>query len=167
LGVSVLDAFRESIPTLVSIVVGGLFASILFPRWQASYTRTKTLIERRFALIEAVATQFSAYITAWRRLIQIAILEAERPLTETESARMAGFVAQRNEARDALWASFARGQFYFTEQASDVIRVFTAWDEAQVAKPLADLPDIAEWRQWEARVLAQLKRDERRGGSWR
>jgi hypothetical protein len=162
-----LDAFKDSIPTLVSIIVGGLFASILFPRWQSRYTRTKTLTEHRFALTEALAAQFQAYVTAWRRLIQISTLETGRALSEEEAARKGAFVVQRNEARDALWASFARGQLYFTDQTCDIIRKFMEWDETQGSKTLADLPSIEEWRQWESRLLAQLKRDEHPSGSWR
>jgi hypothetical protein len=154
-------------PPIISIVLGGLFASILFPRWQNNYARVKSLTEHRIALVESIAVQFAAYTTGWRRLIQISTLEAERALTEQEAARKADFVAERNKARDALCASFARGQLHFTEKACGVIKKFMEWDEAQATKPLSDLPSVKEWREWEARLLAQLKRDEQATGSWR
>jgi hypothetical protein len=99
-------------------------------------------------------------------LIAISKLESQRALTEEESARKADFVARRTQARDALLESFARGQLYFTEAACGTISAFRKWDDAQATKSLDNLPDIEEWCQWEAKVLAQLKRDERVGGSW-
>lgn len=146
-------------PPLITIILGGLFASILFPRWQEAYTRARATAQHRLDLTEGLASAFAKYITAWRRLIDIARLGLERPLTETETDRRNAFVADRNTARDALLDLCARGQLYFSDQVCDLIAAFIAWDTDQASKRLGDLPEIAEWRQWEAKILQTLKKE--------
>lgn len=144
---------------LISIVLGGLFASILFPRWQEAHTRARAMTQHRLELTEGLASAFAKYITAWRRLIDIARLGQERPLTETEIERRNAFVVQRNGARDTLLDLCARGQLYFSDQVCDLIAAFIVWDSEQASKQLADLPEIAEWREWEKNILRRLKRE--------
>jgi hypothetical protein len=144
-------------PPLITIVLGGLFASILFPRWQDAYTRSRAASQHRIDLTEQIASAFTSYITAWRRLIAIAELGAERELSQAESDRLNGFVAERNEARDDLLDLCARGQLYFSDGACDSISEFVAWDEDQSTKRLNELPDIEEWRSWEKKILRRLK----------
>lgn len=146
-------------PPLITIVLGGLFASILFPRWQEAHTRARAMAQHRLDLTEGLASAFAQYITAWRRLIDIASLGQQRPLTETEIERRDAFVIQRNGARDTLLDLCARGQLYFSDQACDLVAAFIAWDSAQTSKQLGELPEIAEWRQWETRILQRLKRE--------
>ncbi|WP_161555708.1 hypothetical protein [Mangrovicoccus ximenensis] len=151
-------------PPLVSIVIGGLFASILFPRWQDRFSRSRAGLDKRMELAECIAAQLARYLTAWRRLIDIARLEAARraggaALAEAETARKLGFVADRNAARDELLDLCARAQLYFGEAALREIAGFAAWDESQAAKQLDDLPPIEEWRTWERRVLGAMRRD--------
>jgi len=146
-------------PPLITIVLGGLFASILFPRWQEAHTRARAMAQHRLDLTEGLASAFAKYITAWRRLIDIARLGQERPLTETEIERRNAFVVQRNGARDTLLDLCARGQLYFSDQVCDLIAAFIAWDSEQASKQLAELPEIAEWREWEKRILQRLKRE--------
>jgi hypothetical protein len=157
----------EWLKPLIPIIVGGAFASILFPRWQSMYNQTKTRTERRVSIIEDMSVHFSKYVTAWRRLLQITRLEEQRPLSEAELQRKEAFVEQRTEERDELFSSFARGQLYFTEDACALIGDFMRWDQAQSSKTIADLPDIEEWRAWERRIFSLLKQHEVRYGSWR
>ncbi|MCA8883337.1 MAG: hypothetical protein KDA50_06260 [Rhodobacteraceae bacterium] len=150
-------------PPLISILVGGLFASVLFPRWQESWTRTRARSQHGLEMTENLASSFSAYLTAWRRLIDIAGLQQERPLTEEEKARLLGFVADRNAARNTLLDLCARGQLYFSDAACDTITEFLDWDRKQAAKRLDDLPDLEEWRVWQKKIMRQLKADARSG----
>lgn len=146
-------------PPLITILLGGLCASILFPRWQASYTRARAAAQHRLELAESLASAFARYVTAWRRLIDIARLGVERPLTDTETERRNSFVVQRNDARDSLLDLCARSQLYYSDQVAELIASFVAWDTQQASKRLEDLPDIAEWREWEKMVLRALKRE--------
>lgn len=146
-------------PPLISILIGGLFASILFPRWQDSYTRARAATQHRLDLTEQIASAFARYITAWRRLIDIATLGQNRELNDEELERLSGFAADRNNARDELLDLCARGQLYFGKAAATDVASFLRWDEAQASKTLEELPKIEEWRAWESKVLKQLKRD--------
>lgn len=158
---------RHWVPTLIPIVIGGYFASILFPRWQAANVKAKAVTEHRLTLMEDLAIGLVRYHTAWRRLLQIARYAETNPLSDVEAERRDGFVEERNEARDALMDLCARGQLYFSQAACDLISDFVAWDEAQTAKTLADLPPLQEWRSWENKILSQLRRDEEASGSSR
>lgn len=150
-------------PPLISILVGGLFASILFPRWQENWNRSRARSQHELDMTENLAASFAAYLTAWRRLIDIARLGTQRPLTEAEQDRLYGFVADRNAARDRLLDLCARGQLYFTDPACDTISEFLDWDRQQAAKRLEDLPELEEWRGWQKKIMRQLKADARSG----
>lgn len=144
-------------PPFVTIVIGGLFASILFPRWQDIWTRTRAASQRRLDLTQDIASAFEKYVTSWRRLVDIAGLARERPLTEAEQAQLQSFVAHRNAARDTLLDRCALGQLYFSDKGCALIDSFACWDTAQAAKRLEELPDMEEWRKWKARVMVQLR----------
>lgn len=146
-------------PPLITIVLGGFFASILFPHWQDTYTRARAIVQRRLDLAENLAAAFAKYITAWRRLIDIAKLGLERPLSEDEIRRRNDFVTERNVARDTLLDLCARGQLYFSESACELLAAFLTWDSMQAAKRLDKLPDLIEWREWEARIMRVLKQE--------
>lgn len=140
-------------PPVITVIIGGALASLLFPRWQNRAAQAKTFNERRFALMEEIADLFPRYIASWRRLMQISTLEQTRPLDEAETKRKMDFVAQRSEARDALCSALNRGQIYFSEDTWGIIQSFLIWDEGNTAKRLEDLPDVSEWRSWESRIL--------------
>ncbi len=148
-------------PPTITVIVGGALASLLFPRWQNRAARAKAFNDRRFETLEEIAESFPRYVAAWRRLIQISELEQSRALSEEEAERKRLFVAQRNEARDALCSALSRSQIYFSEPSWDTIRKFLEWDEGNSAKRLGELPGIEEWRRWETRVLGQLRSRER------
>ena len=144
-------------PSIITIVVGGICASILFPRWQAQYNRAKALGERKVALLEDIAVQFTLYIAAWRRLISIAKLERDRDLTEREMTRKDQFVQQRGETRDELLQALAKAKIYFSRQSRHQIDDFVLWDQMLGSKTLEELPPIEEWRIWEERISKCLR----------
>ncbi|MGD1923522.1 MAG: hypothetical protein ACFB03_04950 [Paracoccaceae bacterium] len=146
-------------PPVLTIVVGGLFASILFPRWQAQYNRGKALGEHKIKLYEEIAEHFSLYIAAWRRLISIARLEKRRKLSEREMNRKEQFVLQRNDYRDTLISEFARAKLYFSAKSRIEIEDFMKWDEANGTKTVDELPTISEWQDWEERVVQCLRKE--------
>lgn len=148
-------------PPAITVIVGGIMASLLFPRWQNRAAQAKAFNDRRFVILEEIADLFPRYVAAWRRLIQISELEKERALSEAESTRKQTFVAQRNEARDAVCSALSRGRVYFSDESWTTIEEFLSWDEGNSAKRLGELPNIREWRQWESRILVQLKSRER------
>lgn len=144
-------------PPIVTIVVGGLFASVLFPRWQARWSRERAVGERKVALYEGIAENFSLYVTAWRRLIQISGLQRQRELSEREMLRKDQYLAQRTDARDALVCEFAKARLYFSAKSRGRIDSFLGWDETNGAKQLEDLPQIAEWKRWEEEIVRCLR----------
>lgn len=144
-------------PTIITIVLGGLCASILFPRWQEQYNRAKAMGEHKVALLEDIAVQFTLYIAAWRRLISIAELEQNRDLTPREMDRKDRYVSQRGEARDALLQGMAKAKIYFSRNSRLRIDDFILWDQMLGTKPLKDLPHLEEWRNWEEKISQCLR----------
>lgn len=90
-------ALVEWVPPLITIVVGGLIASVLIPRWQDAHARHHAREARRLALAEELARNFLRYVISWERLLIIAELEAERPegLSDEEQARKISYVVRR------------------------------------------------------------------------
>lgn len=147
-------------PPVITILVGGTLANLLYPRWQNRAAASRSFNDRRFALMEEVADCFPLYVNAWRRLIQISTLEAQRGLSEDETDRKTGFVTQRNDARDRLFSALSRGRVYFSGETWGIISSFKTWDSMQGNKRLAELPEIEEWLEWEDRIMTQLTETE-------
>ncbi|MEL6266442.1 MAG: hypothetical protein AAFR52_12470 [Pseudomonadota bacterium] len=144
-------------PTVFTVGVGGYLASVLFPRWQSGYQMTKQRTARKIEIAESVARNLEGYIIAWRRLIAISKLERERPLDEVEQARKAGFVTERNDLRDALFADLNVCGLYFSPPVTRLVHDFCDWDEENAVRRLDELPGIEEWRAWERRILEAMR----------
>lgn len=161
-------------PALLTIVLGGLFASIIFPRWQDRYIRRKSFEERRLSLREALLVSLDAYITEWRRLIQCAEYEEglrsdcsgeglsarERADLEARLDAAHGNTADRarsrSTARDELMRTIALYRGYCDPATGRHLSVFAEWDEAQSRKRLNELPPIAEWRDRESDIRERV-----------
>ena len=152
---------KDWAPTLITIVIGGLFASVILPRLQGLYTKRIALSSRRLSLAEDIAASLHRYVTCWRRLIQISHHEIAKNgrLTADEIARKDSFVTSRNEARDKLCDLLCAAQLYSTDKTSNLMKGFLFWDEKATALRINELPDISEWRVWEDRIVEQLKKD--------
>ncbi|MGO7149018.1 hypothetical protein ACCS52_26640 [Rhizobium ruizarguesonis] len=150
---------KDWVPTLMTIIIGGIFASIVLPAWQERYLRAKALASRRLEIAENVTRNFQKYITSWKRLITISVLEAESGLNEEQKQTKMGFVVARNASRDALLESLAVSRLYYPETCSEVVQSFCKWDEDRSIERLDKLPKIDAWRDWERRVLESLYRD--------
>ncbi|MGO8154201.1 hypothetical protein AB9F36_30705 [Rhizobium leguminosarum] len=152
-------ALKDWVPSLITIIIGGIFASIILPAWQGRYMRTKALATRRLEIAESVTKNFQKYVTAWKRLMAISVLEEESGLNEEQKQTKIGFVMARNASRDALLESLAISRLYFPETCSEVVQSFCKWDEDRSIERLDKLPQIAAWREWEQRVLQSLNRE--------
>ncbi len=163
--------FRYLIFPLVLLLVGGLTAHILYPRWQDSYLRRKALTERRSALGEDIVALMNGYVVCWRRLLEAASFLSQSHTDEVPDAalqdqqdKVQGFAAKRSDARDALMSALSRFMLYCDRADRTEIDAFITWDESQSNKRLAELPDIKEWRQWEDRLRARVSRVLRSSG---
>ncbi|NTG91018.1 hypothetical protein G6L29_32050 [Agrobacterium rhizogenes] len=144
---------------MITIVIGGFFASIILPAWQGRYMKTKVLAARRLEIAESVTKNFQKYITAWKRLLAISDLEEISGLTKEQHQTKMGFVAARNASRDALLESLAVSNLYFPDACADVVESFCKWDEDRSTERLDKLPGISAWREWEAKVLRSLNQE--------
>ena len=124
----------EWAPPLITILVGGLVASILIPRWQDAHARYHAREARRLALAEELSRNFSRYTTALSQLHTISKLEQSRALDDTERARKLSFVEARNNGWDALSDTFCNVQMYFADNTYAIIEEFIAWDRANINK---------------------------------
>jgi Tfp pilus assembly protein PilE len=147
------------IPPLITIVIGGIFASILLPLWQHKYTQSKALAARRLEIAENVTKNFQKYIVSWKRLMTISALEQEAGLNDEQRQTKMSFVAVRNANRDALLESLALTKIYFPASCAAVVGSFLKWDEDRSTERLDQLPGITVWREWEQRVLQSLHQE--------
>lgn len=148
------------IPPLITIVIGGLFASILIPAWQSRFNRSKAASNRRLEIAESVTRYFQKYITSWRRLISISELERENNgLLDEQRQLKNSFVIARNADRDALLEALCATRLYFSEQVYATIKEFIRWDDLASIKTLEGLPSVSEWREWEEKIVLALQRE--------
>ena len=155
-----LVALTDWMPPLITIVIGGFFASILFPVWQSRFNRSKAASTRRLEIAESVAKHFQKYITSWRRLISISELERDNHgLSDEQRQLKNSFVSARNANRDNLLEALCASRLYFSEQVYETIKEFINWDDLAAVKTLDSLPRVSEWREWEEKVVLALQRE--------
>lgn len=161
--------FRYFLAPFLLLLVGGIAANILYPRWQDTYLRRKSAAERRGKLGEDVVSLMNQYVVNWRRLIdcanyandclnEISLKEDEVSQTKLQSelqfrqSKTEEAAKNRNETRDGLMSSLTRFSLYCSKKDRTVIKEFLLWDEAQAKKTLDELPKIKEWWEWEERL---------------
>ncbi|WP_162652902.1 hypothetical protein [Lentilitoribacter sp. Alg239-R112] len=147
------------LPGVITVVVGGYVASILFPKLQQNAQRNTQVREKRTEIAEEIVQYFNRYIISWRRLIQIAKLEEVRELSDDEVKRKNGFVLERNERRDLLFDKLKLCQLYFCDRTCSEIQNFVSWDEKQSSRPLEELPDLEVWRTYEVNIIGLIKNE--------
>lgn len=167
-GSFVYSVVRYLVFPLVLLLVGGVTAHILYPRWQDSFLRRKATTERRSMLGEDIVALMNAYVVSWRRLIESASFlaaqpdEPATPTQETERQQkqdqVQSFAEKRSEARDLLMSALSRFMLYCRKSDRDQIESFMTWDESQSKKRLNELPDIKEWREWEDDIRATISK---------
>ena len=143
------------LPIIFSVVIGGLLANILFPRWQQTFQESRKLIEKKFEISEEIARQFIFYHNAWRRLLYISKLEQENTLSELQMERKQSYVKLRDTSKDSLHSSLAVSKLYFSPDTCTTLDDFCRWDNAQSTKDLDDLA-LTDWELWEIRVIEAI-----------
>lgn len=148
-------------PTLITILVGGLFASIFFPRWQYYYSRAQSREERKHALAEELSRNMRRYTNCWHRLRAIAELEVARQgtLSEDEAGRKRQYVEARSTSRDALLDTLCSIEIYFSKDVRKVIDEFIIWDEKCSTARLHELPSREEYTQRRQVLLEIIHRE--------
>lgn len=147
-------------PVVITIILGGLFASIIFPRWQSRYLERKTFLERRQKIVEEAAELLNSYTTSWRRVIEISryelqLVEGDRDTTDALRMKKQ-FVTQRSEIHDKLMACLSRAKVVVSRQQRNEINLFIEWAESTSTLTLNELPEIGKWREWEDQLLSSL-----------
>jgi hypothetical protein len=145
-------------PPIISVLLGGVIVSILVPRWQVRFEKSRLYDRRRLELLESIAGNFPHYVANWRRLMQISHHEFEKgQLTEGELELKARFVEERNNSRDKLFSDLSLASVYFSDTVVDLITRFSEWDQDCTALRLDELPDIGSWQEWEVALIKSMK----------
>jgi hypothetical protein len=151
---------KEWIPPLVSVLLGGLMASILVPRWQAKFEKGRLYDKRRLELLEKISESFPLYIVNWNRLIHISLHELKKGnLTPDETLRKQGFIENRNNTRDTLISSLNASRIYFSSRTECLIEEFYHWDNECSVMRIGDIPEINAWWTWEKKLLSAMKKE--------
>lgn len=159
---------KDWIPALITIFVGGLFATLLLPRLQGRYAARQALADRRADLAGKAAVGFRRYIMSWRRLRQISELEgeraaAQRTLDKAEKERKDEFIAARNAHKDALIETLCFMKAGFSADLAEMIDRFIEWDETQANKRMTELAPLDDWITWEKNLLNLANGEARQG----
>lgn len=158
----------------IILVIGGIAANILYPRWQDKYLRQKSLNARKFEIGENIFSLVNIYVTTWRRLIEVSSYEKDtykalnrsrseerknelNVKLEDASIRKMEFVKDRGVHRDALMDAVCRFKIYVDIEAQTILDDFVRWDSAQSTKTLEEL-DIDKWHAWEDRLRSTISR---------
>lgn len=150
-------ALAQWVPAGITIVVGGVFASILLPRWQNANARFHAREARRLAIAEEMAKNMERYILSLNRLLIISRAECGNPLSDAEIRRKEGFLDARNKHREALRDSMCSISLYFSSRSEIMIRKFNEWDDASVNLTVDKAPPIDQWRTRGERVMSQIR----------
>ena len=144
-------------PPIISVLVGGLLVSILVPRWQVRFEKSRQYDKRRLELLEGIAKTFPLYVANWRRLIDISFYEEQKgQLSQEEQDRKLRFVADRNTVRDKLFSSLSSARIYFSDSILTLITEFSEWDEKCTILELDELPQIQAWQEWELKIIRAM-----------
>lgn len=151
----------EWVPPLITILIGGVLASVLFPRWQDQHARYHAREDRKLALAEEFSRNITRYLVCWRRLRTIAELELSRSdgLTEAEFERKKKFVEARDTARDALMDTLCSLGVYFSNNVRASIDDFIRWDEACCSSRINDLPPREDYTKKRQELIAVVHRE--------
>lgn len=154
-------ALTQWAPPLITVLLGGLLASILFPRWQDRYARYHAREERKLALAEQLSKDMTRYVTYWNRLRTIAELESSRTegLSDAEFSRKQAFIDSRNSSRDSLIDTLCSTEVYFSEEVQTAIDEFLRWDESCTSLRLDELPDREEYTHRRRKILAVVHKE--------
>lgn len=145
------------VPALISVIAGGLVASVLVPRWQAKSNRNRLIEQRKLEICEGISDTFPKYIANWRRLIEISKHEIKKKsLSQDEIIRKNSYINDRDRYRDELFSLFSKAKLYFSKEISDLIEEFVQFDNSFSSKRIYELPDIEKWNDWESRIVGAL-----------
>lgn len=153
--------FAEWVPVMITITLGGLFATVIFPRWQDRYLSKKIRSERKIKITEEISELLNAYTNVWRRLIEISryeknLIEHEHD-TKDVTKMKTQFVEQRSDIHDRLMGCLSRAKVFVSASQRREISKFIQWTESTSTLTLDELPEISEWRTWEERILSSLQ----------
>lgn len=146
------------VPSLITILIGGLVASVLIPRWQSANARHHAREARKLELLEQFSQNCSRYLVSLNRLYTISKAETLQPLNEKETARKDGFVADRNRYRESIHDNICSLSIYFETDTEDLLKEFILWDRNAVNLPIDQAPLIIEWSQRIDSIVAHLRR---------
>lgn len=148
-------------PSFITILIGGIFASVIIPRWQYHDLRSRSQEERKHALAEELSRNLRRYTISWNRLRSIAELEISKQgtLTEEETARKRQFVEARSASRDMLLDTLCSIEIYFSEDTRKVIDEFIGWDEKCSTARIHELPPREEYAQKRQVLLQKVHRE--------
>ena len=138
------DGLSEKL--IAAAVTGAL--SFAFAWVLRGIDRNRSFKDKRVEHALSTIAHMSNYIESWRRLIAIACLQESRKLNKEEDKRMAGYITQRDEAKNILISNINTLPLFFKQPVVDEFSTFKKWDGSHSTKRLSELPSIKEWDEW-------------------
>lgn len=156
----------EWAPLVFSLIVGGVLANILFPRWQAKIQRAKDLAQRRRELCEEVIQAFESYISNLSRLYSFSFSTTVEQKSEPQGipdndnafSRQQEYVRNRDESKDRLYTAFALSALYFPSSVTSEIEQFKVWNKGWAPELSENKFDLKPLREKEKRIVNLLRK---------
>ena len=118
-------------------------------------------MEKQAKTADDIAVEFSVYVENWGRLIRLRKefdSRKDAPSNE-ERENFKKVVFARSDARDKLFSALDSMHLYYGQSASELALQFKSWDVQQAHLTIDKLPSVDEWRNWQIKILRQLRKE--------
>lgn len=146
-------------PALTAVL--GLVAGLSLAQFNSDASINRFFLEKQAKTADDVAVEFSRYVENWARLIRLRKEFDSRKdtLSSEERENFKNVVFARSDAREKLFSSFDAMHLYFGKPTSDLALQFKSWDNQQAELTIEKLPAVDEWRNWQVKILRQLREE--------
>ncbi len=152
------EALQQALPNIITVIAGGIAASILFPRWQEQFNRRKNFAERRLQLLKEETDAFSRYLIDRKRLMYISAFD-EAELSQDQMAMKQGFFSPRKRDSRKSCGPTSRKRISFRRSTYNQVKRFLDWDTQLTVAQLSEPPPIEEWWNWHDTLTSKMRLD--------
>lgn len=146
-------------PAMTAVL--GLIAGLLITQFNSDVSANRFFLEKQVKAADDVAMQFSSYAENWGRLILLRKNFDSRqdiPSSE-EKENFKKVVFARSDAREKLFSALDSVSLYYSQPATELTLQFKSWDIQQASLANEKLPSVDEWRNWQIKILRQLREE--------
>jgi hypothetical protein len=121
--------------TVVASMIGS-GSAMMISNHNADISNSRYFLEKRAVVADNIASESSAYIENWRKLISISgelnkKVSDNQPVDQKDADRFATAVLDRDKARIKFFSCLDTARLYYSENISSLIDRYQDWDSRQ------------------------------------